>query len=103
MAQVTLSVGDRRYDLACRDGEEDRLRVLAALVDRKAHEAGQALGNTNEGRQLLLAALLLADELSDLRAGAFESADAALAPAITLLAERIEILAERLEKTGQPS
>lgn len=99
MAQVALSIGGRRYDLACRDGEEDRLRALAALVDRKAQDAGQA----NEVRQLLMAALLLADELSELREGLPVSTDTIVAGTIDRLAERIEILAERLEKTGQTS
>lgn len=103
MGQVTLSVGGRRYDLACRDGEEERLQALAALVDRKAHDAARVVGSANEVRQLLLASLLLADELSDLRAGTIASADPSLAPTIARLAERIEILAERLEKSGQPS
>jgi len=103
MAHVTLAVGGRRYELACRDGEEERLLSLAALVDRKAHEAAQALGSTNEARQLLLAALLLADELNDVRSGSADPADAAVAHAIDQLAERIEILAERLEKAAEPS
>ena len=103
MAQVALTIGGRRYDLACRDGEEDHLHALAALVDRKAQDAGQVVGTTNETRQLLLASLLLADELVDLRAGAPDTGDAAIARAIDLLAGRIEILAERLEKAGEPS
>ena len=103
MAQVTLSVGGRRYELACRPGEEDHLLQLAAVVDRKANDAGQVVGVTNEARQLLLAALLLADELSDLRSGAPDPAGAALARTIDQLAARIEILATRLEKTGEPS
>jgi cell division protein ZapA len=100
MAQVTLSVGGRRYELACRDGEEAHLSALARVVDAKAHDAGQVVGVTNEARQLLLAALLLADELSDLRAGAPDPAGAALAGTIEQLAERIEKLAQHLEKAG---
>ena len=103
MAQVSLTVGGRRYDLACRDGEEEHLQMLAGLVDRKAQDAGQVVGSTNEARQLLLAALLLADELNDLRSGAPDPADAALARTVSQLAERIEILAARLEKQGEPS
>jgi cell division protein ZapA len=101
MAQVTLTIGGHRYELACRDGEEPRLRALAELVDRKAQSVGQ--GSTNEARQLLMAALLLADELSDLREGIAVSADAAVAGTIDRLAQRIEILAARLEKTGKTS
>ena len=97
MAQVKLNVGGRAYDLACRDGEEPRLEMLAAMLDAKARDAGQSVGGANEARQLLLAGLLLADELSDLRAGAPDPGKAALARTLDQLAERIESLAERLE------
>lgn len=65
MAQVMLSIGGRRYELACREGEEQRLVALAAQVDAKIAEATQAVGATNEARQLLFAALLLADALQE--------------------------------------
>jgi cell division protein ZapA len=97
MAHVKLAVGGRTYDLACRDGEEARLEMLASMLDAKARDAGQSVGGTNEARQLLLAGLLLADELSDLRAGAPDPGKAAMARTIDQLAARIESLAERLE------
>ena len=97
MAQVRLAVGGRTYDLACRDGEEPRLEMLAQMLDSKARDAGQLVGNANEARQLLLAGLLLADELSDMRAGAPDPGKAALARTLEQLAERVESLAERLE------
>jgi len=55
MAQVKLIVGGRTYDLACRDGEEPRLEMLAQMLDSKARDAGQLVGSANETRQLLLA------------------------------------------------
>jgi cell division protein ZapA len=103
MAQVTLTVGGRRYELACRNGEEPRLEMLAAMVDAKATDAGRAVGSANEPRQLLLAALLLADELSEVRAGAPDPERAATAVALDALATRIEALAERLETDGKTS
>ena len=103
MAFVTLEVGGRHYDLACRDGEEARLTMLAQLVDRKAEDAARAVGNANEARQLLLAALLLADEISDLRAGEADPGGAALARALEGMARRIETFADRLEKAGDAS
>jgi cell division protein ZapA len=102
MAQVTLQVGGRGYELACRDGEEQRLTMLAAMVDTKAADAARAVGSANEPRQLLLAALLLADELSELRAGAPDPERQATARALDMLARRIETLAGRLE-TGGPT
>ena len=97
MGQVRLTVGGRSYDLACPDGQEPRLEMLAAMLDSKTRDAEQVVGNTNEARQLLLAGLLLADELSDLRAGAPDPGKAALARTLDQLAGRIESLAERLE------
>jgi cell division protein ZapA len=98
MAQVKLSVGGRSYELLCRDGEEPHLELLASMLDAKARDAGQLVGTTNEARQLLLAGLLLADELSDLRAGAPDPAKAALARTLDQLAARVESLADHLEK-----
>jgi len=98
MAQVTLTVGGRRYDLACRDGEEARLRMLAGMVDAKAADADRAVGDANQARQLLLAALLLADELSDIRSATPDETEARLTQSLVSLAERVESLAERLER-----
>ena len=98
MAQVKLNVGGRSYDLICRDGEEPHLEMLANMLDAKARDAGQLVGTTNEARQLLLAGLLLADELTDLRAGAPDPAKAALARTLDQLAARVETLADHLEQ-----
>jgi cell division protein ZapA len=100
MAQVLLQIGGRRYDLACRDGEQARLEALAAVVDAKAQQAAQAVGGVNEARQLMLAALLLADELEEARAGRPVTSDPDLAAALEAIADRIEMLAARLEKGG---
>lgn len=102
MASVTLRIGGRRYELACRDGEEAHLERLAAIVDAKAVAAGRGLGTTNEARQLLLIALLLADDLVETRRGSGESTDG-LAEALVTLAARIETLAETLEKDAAAS
>lgn len=98
MAQAVLRVGGRRYDLACRAGEEAHFERLAALVDAKAVEAERAVGGGNEARQLLLAALLLADDLIEARNDAAPSADPETAARLEALAARIEKLAATLEK-----
>src|SRR5439155_17225654 len=69
MASVEVEIAARRYSVACRDGEQEHLREVAAIVDRKAQDAGSALGSLSEVRQLLFAALLLADEVKDHRSG----------------------------------
>lgn len=96
MAEVTLAIGGRSYTVACRDGGEDHLRGLAARVDAKVEEARGAVGTANEVRQLLFAALLLADEASE---GAVSTGDdPATATALASVATRLESLADALEE-----
>ena len=104
MASIDVEVAGRHYDVACRDGEEAHLRSLAALVDKRAHDAAAALGGLTETRQLLYAALLIADDLKEVRAGAGlpdpspPPPDPALAEALERLAEQVENLADRVER-----
>lgn len=101
MASVDLEIAARRYSVACRDGEEEHLRTVAAIVDRKAQQAIEALGSLSEVRQLLFASLLLADEIKEHRAGNAPPPEAEpdprVAHALARLAERVERLAQRLE------
>lgn len=108
MASIEVEIAGRNYDVACRDGEEEHLRSLAALVNRRAHDAATALGSLTETRQLLFAALLIADDLKEVRAGAGladpePQADPAVAEALERLAEKVENLADRLERNGSGS
>jgi len=113
MADVEVVVAGRHYKLSCRDGEEEHLVRLVGMVDAKAADLTRALGDMTEPRTLLLSALLLADELNDLRAGAQAAAlatppppreaatDPAFAIAIERLADRMERLATRLDGTEE--
>ena len=105
MASVEVEIAQRKYVVACRDGEEEHLRSVAAIVDRKAHDAATALGSLSEARQLLFASLLLADELKEHREGnpppAAAEPDPAVAEALDAIATRMERLADRLEGEGE--
>jgi cell division protein ZapA len=104
MASIDVEIAARRYSIACRDGEEEHLRDVAAIVDRKAQDAGAALGSLTEVRQLLFAALLLADEVKDHRAGnpvAPDDEGGRIADALERVAGRVEALAHRLETAAQ--
>ena len=35
MASVEVEIAQRKYSVACRDGEEEHLRSVAAIVDRR--------------------------------------------------------------------
>lgn len=114
MAEISVDIGGRSYQVACRDGGEDQLRKVAAMVDERAERISGAVGNLTETRQLLMVALVLADELTETRSGANGSAPAPspYAPegdgirntaAVERLAERVEALAARLEKLNANS
>lgn len=106
MAEVTLNIGGRHYDVHCRDGEEPQLMRLAAIIDDKTNVARRASPGLTEVRQLLFASILLADELNDLRAqgkaqGAFNLSPATGRTDEDMLAARLDALAGRIESLAQ--
>jgi len=101
MAEVAITVGGRNYSIVCRDGGEAHLKAIAAHVDRKAAEAKAAVGDVNEVRQLLFAALLLADEIVENAHAAPPVAasdeGARIALALAQFADRLEAVADTIE------
>ena len=106
MASIDIEIAGRRYNVACRDGEESHLHSVAAMVDQRAHDAATALGSLSETQQLLFAALLIADDIKEIRAGAGipepvpPPPDPAVAQSLERLASRMESLADSLERSG---
>lgn len=102
MAQVTLKVNGYYYTVGCEDGQEEHLRAMAAEVERRIERIRTMGGRGDEARLLLLAALLMADELHDLKlAGAkppVEEIPASLAERLARLAAQAETIAEYCEK-----
>lgn len=109
MAEVVITINGRAFPLTVADGEEPRIRRLASYVDGKISEFVKAHGQIGEARLILLAALVIADELSDTNdlvqsgrsgVGRGEPAGAAaMASGIRGIAERIEAIAARLESS----
>lgn len=99
MAEVELSVGGRRYRLSCAAGDEPQLRTAAAHVDARARQLTEALGAMPESRLLLMAALMVTDELFEARA-APSASESTPAPNEALLdaVARLEALADLLEQ-----
>ncbi len=98
MADVTLEIGGRSYLVACRDGGEEHLRMLAAHVDQRIREAASAIDSDDEVRKLLFGALLVADELTEAKAeGPGTGGNAMVTGALHTLADRIEAIADALE------
>ncbi|MFI8667255.1 cell division protein ZapA [Qipengyuania sp. NPDC077410] len=66
MSDVTLSIGGRNYTVSCADGQEDHVRHLAGVIDGKLSAMGNNL-SSNDAKNLLFAALILADEVEEAR------------------------------------
>ncbi|HVO00637.1 MAG TPA: cell division protein ZapA [Candidatus Cybelea sp.] len=108
MPTVTIALNGRNYDVACGEGEQERVQELAGEIRRRmeglTRNAGTAM---SEGTAFVMTALLLADELdqrkretSKLKDEGRESSlrrELALADTIEALAKRIETLAARVE------
>jgi len=119
MAQVTATIAGRNFRLACEDGQEEHLLALAADVDARINELRQRFGEIGDTRLTVMAALMVADEVSeanarlrrmeeevaalqDARVVASEraqQASAAVVGAFNSAAERIESLTKKLNQT----
>lgn len=65
MGKVSITVNGHAYDFTCDDGQEEHLREMAGLVDRRVQDLSRSIGQAGESRLLVMTALLLADELAD--------------------------------------
>jgi cell division protein ZapA len=112
VGQISLTVNGRPFAVTCDDGQEARIRRLGQYVDAKVAEFVGSLGQIGEARLLLLAALVIADELADAnealqseRSGAraaeteAKAAVGAAASSVNGLAQRVEAIAARAESS----
>lgn len=105
MAQVDIIINGRNYKVACDDGQEEHLGKLGSFVDERVKELTDAVGQIGDSRLLVMACLLISDELAEAQRQVqeLEAASAVpMEPAVTtfdedLLAEDIEAVAERIE------
>jgi cell division protein ZapA len=111
VSNVALVVGGRSHTVNCAAGEEDHIAELGAMIDAKLAAMGAA--GQNETRNLLFAALLLADEVYELKSGGaapvqpeLQNAELPYAtpdpvpaapPGFAIDPERLEGIADRLE------
>ncbi len=65
MPMVEITVNGRRHSVQCGEGEEARVRGLAQYIDRKIAELAIDGTKIGDARLMLLASLMIADELSD--------------------------------------
>ena len=100
MPSVQIAVNGRNYEVACDAGQEQHLRELARGLDGRVRQLVKSAGPASEGRLLLMAGLLIADELHEAQAelGRLQSEQGPPASVVEQqLAETLHQLAGRLE------
>lgn len=65
MGQVAITINGRSYDIACDDGQEEHLARLGLYLDQKVAELVTNVGQVGDARLMVMASLLIADELAD--------------------------------------
>jgi cell division protein ZapA len=121
MPIVDVTLNHRVYPIACDQGQEDRLRHVARFLQHRVKELRNQAPGATDAHLLVMASLMLADELTDAKARAQAAAaghaegqggtgdvspgenaegpeSEAMASMVSDLAERIETIAQRLEQ-----
>jgi cell division protein ZapA len=62
MPEISISIGGRKFEVACQAGEESYLHAAAKMLDDEAQILSDQVGRMPEARMLLMAGLLLADK-----------------------------------------
>ena len=104
MPQVSIQIANRTYELACGDGEQERVQQLAAYVDEKIGDLRKQMPGAPEVKLLVFAALLLADESHEARglAKAAETARASATDNAETLATALEdLITSRVDKMSK--
>jgi cell division protein ZapA len=120
MAHVSVTISGRQYRMACDDGQEHHLARLSHELDQRIAHLRTTFGEIGDMRLTVMAALILADELSEVRqrmkrveeelaamqeariaaAGQADAVQADVAAVFNAAAERIEKAARLLGDAG---
>ena len=113
MPLVNVLINTRAYTVACDDGEEERLRDVSQILDKRVRELASSVGQVGDTRLLVMAGHVICDELSETlarldeiekkfaalkekRGGDSEESENALAEMIENASERLEAIAARI-------
>ena len=119
MSQVSVTINGRQFRMACEDGQEGHLMNLARDLDVRIEGLRTKFGEIGDTRLTVMAALTIADALSEtgarikrledevaaiqdaraLDAERAKTVQAAVATALSAAAERVESITKKLNAT----
>lgn len=113
MAEVTIYINGRSYEIACDDGQEGRIVDLAKYIDQRLQQISRAGAAYNDAHLQVLTSIVIADELFEARESATpgrtrqtaapvanKEEEAAVLKVIEHLTKRIEGVAARVAKAS---
>jgi cell division protein ZapA len=123
MGQVSVTLNGRTYRLECGEGEESHLIALSEYLGSHVESMKHKFGQVGDDRLILMASLMVTDELwevrrqlqelkvslLDLRCDKSAADDTAkmvradLAETISAAADRLELLNQRFANGGNPT
>lgn len=108
MAHINLTINGRNYGMECGDGQEPRVQELGKYIEARLKAIAASGAGQSENHLLVLTALMMADEVFDLRDNLAalgehvegkenqDQHDLVIAQAIEQLAGRIDGIAARV-------
>ena len=122
MSQVSVTINGRQFRMSCEDGQEGHLMNLAREIDTRIEGLRAKFGEIGDTRLTVMAALTIADSLSEtaqrikrledeiaaiqdaraLDADRAKAGQAAIAAALNAAAERIESITKKLNASVGP-
>ena len=87
MAEVDITINGRSYRISCKNGEEERVKSLATLINNQVQKLSEKIGQLGEARMILLASLVLLDRSEEIEKEAEKI--------ISITSEKIEKLAKK--------
>lgn len=117
MSTLNIMINGRDYQVACDEGQEQHVKMLAEDIDDRVRMLSSRIGQAGDNVLLVLASLMMADELNDVRrevselqkqinittdsleSGKMVQMEKAIAATIHDIASRIERIAETIEKS----
>lgn len=120
MGHVTVEVNGRKYKMSCEEGAELRVVELAGFLDGLVQDIKSGYRQVQEERLYLMAALIVADQLLEVRdelqatlaqicnLRSFQAADSAttyvpthdVARIVDASSKRLQVLEQKITRTG---
>lgn len=113
MPNVEFTVKNKSYSIACKEGEEDRIRNLADQLNSRVDAIAQSFASASDGLIMAITALMMEDEIKALKeSGNVSNSNEQVSPnpadiedqineavinAIEPITEYVESLANKLE------